>query len=111
MEQIEQLLPSALGGGRITLSTTQQPFARVDKILPDSIASRAGLLVDDAIVKINTISRHNFKGMEDVAKLVSECRLNQTALGISIIRANKVLTLEIKDLSAPLGCHIVPYSQ
>jgi len=121
--QIEELLPSAIPAKPV--SSTAQPFARIDKVLPNSPSHKAvctqvyasfpiilailqGLLVGDLIIKFGQLDKSTFHNMTDISATLSASIDAAHPLILKVLRGTTAVTISITNLNHPLGIYIVP---
>ncbi|GAA5871262.1 hypothetical protein JCM3774_000894 [Rhodotorula dairenensis] len=111
----ESLRPGASGLGMAAAAggddDPARPFARVDAVAPNSPANQAGLVREDLVVSLGSVSSTNHDNLRAVAALVA--RSEGVALSLAVLRNGTRTELVLTPRSGwggrgLLGCHIVP---
>ncbi|KAG2176432.1 hypothetical protein INT43_005672 [Umbelopsis isabellina] len=99
-------------------SASNEPFARVNGVAPDSPAKEAvsnlhGLIKEDLIVRFGTVHSGNHRMLQALSDVVKEgVRTNLTTVPVVVKRNGEIITLTLTPQRAgsryTLGCHLVP---
>lgn len=98
-------------GASSQLSTSSKPFAKINEIHESSPASKAGLHLNDIIVKIGPVNHDNHRDLQEVAVVVQRAFMNKQKVDFLIERESERISVTVTpgywSGNGILGCRIV----
>ena len=86
------------------------PFLRVDDVIGGSPADKAGLEVNDLIMRFGSVTLTNFAGLQTISSVVQHSKGEEVLVAVQRSHVHKTLKLVPNTWSGKglLGCSVVP---